>query len=201
MAEQSTPSTSTTKRAASATKRSTAAKKAAATRSRTQAAEARKRSTAAKKAAETRRELARTPVDRAQEYVERAVLVPVGAAFVARDTLVATVDGVRKLSRESAEKELAAQGKRLRSDLKRFERRGKSERKRLEREVRKARRRVEREVTSLRRDVTKQAIVRRRGVAAQADLLTARAQNLLQTGLTRGTRTATHAQERASDVV
>ena len=78
MAEQT--NTATTKRTANATKRSTTAKKAAATRSRNQAAAARKRSTAAKKAAATRAELAKTPVDRAQEYAERAVLVPVGAA-------------------------------------------------------------------------------------------------------------------------
>src|SRR3954469_15122227 len=55
---------SQTRTKAAATNRSTAAKKAAATRARNQAAEASKRSTAAKKAAETRRELARGPVDR-----------------------------------------------------------------------------------------------------------------------------------------
>ena len=82
MAEQT--NTAATKRTANATKRSTTAKKAAATRSRNQAAAARKRSTAARKAAETRRELAKTPVDIAQEYAERAVLVPVGALLVAR---------------------------------------------------------------------------------------------------------------------
>src|ERR671929_91783 len=57
--------TATTQRKTTATKRSTAAKKAAQTRSANQAAEARKRTAAAKKAAETRRELAQTAVDQA----------------------------------------------------------------------------------------------------------------------------------------
>ena len=124
MAEQT--NTAATKRTANATKRSTTAKKAAATRSRNQAAAARKRSTAAKKAAATRAELAKTPVDRAQEYAERAVLVPVGALLVARDNVAATVEGLRETvtSREKAEKELVARRKRLQADIKRFERRG-----------------------------------------------------------------------------
>src|SRR5215208_1579983 len=100
MAEQTSTAnaanTATTRRAANATKRSTTAKKAAATRSRNQAAAARKRSTAARKAAATRAELAKTPVDRAQEYAERAVLVPVGALLVARDNVAATVEGLRE---------------------------------------------------------------------------------------------------------
>src|SRR5512133_3900248 len=136
MAEQtSTPTTATTRRAATATTRSTTAKKAAATRSRNQAAAARKRSAAARKAAATRAELAKTPVDRAQEYAERAVLVPAGALFVARDNAVATVEGLREgvTSREKAEKELAATRKRVQADIKRFERRGRTERNRVER--------------------------------------------------------------------
>src|ERR1700752_699000 len=97
MAEQTpTTSTASTKRTANATKRSTTAKKAAATRSRNQAAAARKRSTAAKKAAATRAELTKTPVDIAQEYAERAVLVRVGALLVARDSVVTTVEGLRE---------------------------------------------------------------------------------------------------------
>src|SRR3954452_14902756 len=119
MAEQtSTANTATTRRAANATKRSTTAKKAAATRSRNQAAAARKRSTSARKAAATRAELANTPGDRAQEDAEpaataadlgrrpvdgaqesaqRAVLVPVGALLVARHTVAATVEGLREI--------------------------------------------------------------------------------------------------------
>jgi hypothetical protein len=199
MADQSpTPNTASTTRAANATKRSTAARKGAATRSRTRAAEARKRSTAARKAAETRAELAKTPVDRAQEYAERAVLIPVGAVFTARDKAIATVEELAKSvsTREKAEKELAARRKRLESDLKRFERRGRTERNRVERQVKKTRTRVERELRQRRNRVEREIRSTRKDVAAQADLLGARAQNLVQTGITRGTQVATKVQER-----
>ena len=197
MAEQSTPTTTAT-----ATKRSTAAKKAAATRSRNQAAAARKRSTAAKKAAETRRELAKTPVDRVQEYAERAVLIPVGAALVARDNVIATVEELRGsfATREQAEKELAARRKRLQSDLKRFERRGRTERNRIERQVKKARTRVERELRQRRTRVERELRSTRKDFGAQADVLTARVENLVQTGITRGTQVATRIQERVASV-
>jgi hypothetical protein len=193
MAEQSTPAT---------TKRSTTAKKAAATRSRNQAAAARKRSTAARKAAETRRELAKTPVDRVQEYAERAVLIPVGAALVVRDNVIATVDELRTslATREKAEKELAAQRKRLESDLKRFERRGRTERNRVERRVKKARTRVERELRQRRTRVEREIRSTRKDFGAQADVLGARVENIVQTGITRGTQVATKLQERVASV-
>jgi hypothetical protein len=200
MAEQT--STATTKRTANATKRSTTAKKAAATRSRNQAAAARQRSTAAKKAAETRRELTKTPVDRVTEYAERAVLIPVGAALVARDNVISTVEGLRTSlsSRERAEQELAAQRKRIGTDLKRFERRGRTERNRVERRVKKARTRVERELRQRRTRVEREIRSNRKDVSAQADLLGARVENLLQTGITRGTQVATKVQERVAGV-
>jgi hypothetical protein len=200
MAEQT--STATVKRTANATKRSTTAKKAAATRSRNQAAAARKRSTAAKKAAETRRELAKTPVDRVTEYAERAVLIPVGAALVARDSVVSTVEQLRTnlATREQAEKELAAQRKRLEADLKRFERRGRTERNRVERRVKKTRTRVERLLRQRRTRVERDIRSTRKDVGAQADLLGARVENIVQTGITRGTQVATKVQERVGSV-
>ena len=199
MADQSTATTTHT---ANATKRSTTAKKAASTRSRNQAAAARKRSTAAKKAAETRRELAKTPVDRVQEYAERVVLIPVGAALVARDNVLATVEELRTslATREQAEKELAARRKRLQSDLKRFERRGRTERNRVERRVKKARTRVERELRQRRSRVEREIRSTRKDVGAQADVLSARVENLVQTGITRGTQVATRIQERVASV-
>jgi hypothetical protein len=203
MAEQTpTANTATTKRTANAARRSTTAKKAAATRSRNQAAAARKRSTAAKKAAETRAELAKTPVDRVQEYAERAVLIPVGAALVARDSMIAGVDELRTslASREKAEKELAAQRKRIQSDLKRFERRGRTERNRVERRVKKARTRVERELRQRRTRVERELRSTRKDFGAQADLLGARVENIVQTGITRGTQVATAIQERVANV-
>jgi hypothetical protein len=49
-----------------------------------------KRSAAAKKAAATRQELAKTG------YAERAVLIPLGAVLTARDVAMATVEGAEK---------------------------------------------------------------------------------------------------------
>ena len=171
MAENTATTTSRTQtlRKTTATGRSTAAKKAAATRARNQATEARKRSTAAKKAAETRRELERTPVERYVDFAGRAVTIPVGAALVARDNVVELA--ARYSSLDKVERELRARQRRFESGLKKFERRGTTVRDRFE-----------------------------RGLGAQAGLVSARAQNLVQTGITAGTQGAAKAAERVARV-
>jgi hypothetical protein len=78
------------------------------------------------------------------DYAERAVLIPVGAALIARDRVVETVNDT--VSTYSSSSKTQAQ-------LRRFERRGATARNRLEREVRKARVRVERELRQRRRIV------------------------------------------------
>ena len=78
------------------------------------------------------------------DYAERAVLIPVGAALLARDRVVSGVSDT--LSTYSSSSKTQAQ-------LRRFERRGLTARNRLEREVRKARVRVERELRQRRRVV------------------------------------------------
>jgi hypothetical protein len=76
-------------------------------------------------------------------YAERAVLIPVGAALIARDRVVSGVnDTITSYSSTS----------RAQAQLRKFERRGSTARKRLEREVRKARTSVERELRKRRRD-------------------------------------------------
>ena len=75
-------------------------------------------------------------------YAESAVLIPVGAALVARDRVVNTVTDT--ISTYSSSSKTQAQ-------LRRFERRGVTARKRLEREVRKARVRFERQLRQRRR--------------------------------------------------
>src|SRR3954449_28077 len=146
MAETSaTTNRSQTRRKAAATDRSTAAKKAAATRARNQATEARKRSTAAKKAAETRRELQRTPVERYVDFAGRAVTIPVGAALVARDNVVALTTKYDSL--DKVERELR---RRVETDLRRFERRGTTARDRFERDLGRRRERVERDLRTIR---------------------------------------------------
>lgn len=76
-------------------------------------------------------------------YAERAVLIPVGAALIARDRLLARV---RDLPRDPSHANSRAQ-----AQLRRFERRGTSARNDLEREARRTRVRLERELRRRRR--------------------------------------------------
>ncbi len=87
-----------------------------------------------------------TRVDQVQQIAERAVLVPVGAGLIVRDTLVSNVRGLTtKIStRDGVERE-----------LKRYERRGASARNRFERQVRKTRTRFERDLRQRRKSVEK----------------------------------------------
>jgi hypothetical protein len=191
-----TTSTAATNRKTATTKRSTAAKKAAQTRSANRAAEARKRTASAAKAAETRAENAKKPVEKVQEkvtdYAERAVSVQVGAALLARDAVVEAVDGLRgaiPTSPKQAEQELKLRRQRaiagLEAEFKRFERRGTS-----------ARKQVRSDVKSLRSDLSKQVT----NVAAPSKYVSARVENLVQTGLTAGQKAATTVQERIASI-
>lgn len=179
--------TATTTRKASTAKRSTAAKKAAATRSRNQAATARRRSAAAAKAAATRAENAKTPVDRGVEYAEKAVLVPVGAVLVARDNVVSSVEELRTRYSTPAKAQ---------RELRRFERRGTTARNRLEREVRKTRTKFERELRQRRTRLQRDLRTRTKTV----DLAQARVENVVQTGITSVTQLSTEIQKRIASV-
>jgi hypothetical protein len=76
------------------------------------------------------------------DYAERAVLIPVGAALIARDRVVSSVTDTLSIYSSSTKTQ---------QQLRRFERRGATARNRLEREVRKARVRVERQLRQRRR--------------------------------------------------
>ena len=78
------------------------------------------------------------------DYAERAVLIPVGAALIAREKVVASVNDT--ISSYGSTSKAQAQ-------LRRFERRGATARNRLEREIRKARVRVERQLRQRRREI------------------------------------------------
>ena len=78
-------------------------------------------------------------------YAERAVLIPVGAALIARDKLAA---GVSDLPRDPATANAKAA-----AQLRKFERRGTSARNGLEREARRTRVRLERELRKRRGDL------------------------------------------------
>jgi hypothetical protein len=76
------------------------------------------------------------------DYAERAVLIPVGAALIARELVVDSVSDTVSTYSSSTKTQ---------AHLRKFERRGATARNRLEREVRKARVRVERELRQRRR--------------------------------------------------
>jgi hypothetical protein len=90
------------------------------------------------------------------DYAERAVLIPVGAALIARERVASTVSDTISVYSSTAKTQ---------AQLRRFERRGITARKRLEREVRKARVRVERELRQRRREIesTVNDLEKRRG--------------------------------------
>jgi hypothetical protein len=111
----------------------------------TKAKSARTRSVHQTKSAIRQTETAtRNTVDVFGDYTERAVLIPVGAALIARDRVFSTVNDA--ISSYGSTTKAQAQ-------LRRFERRGNTARNRLEREVRKARVRFERELRQRRREL------------------------------------------------
>lgn len=143
--------------------RAKAARKAPARKPAKATAKAASRRTSASKAKATRAKAARTRAVHSAEstvrqsqtasretagvfgdYAERAVLIPVGAALIARDRVVSSVSDT--FSAYST-------GTKAQAQLRRFERRGATARKRLEREVRKARVRFERELRQRRREI------------------------------------------------
>jgi hypothetical protein len=137
---QTTPASAKTRRstASKTAARAKTAKRATASRTSSSSASA-KRSTQAVKNGTV------------SSYAERAVLIPVGAALIAREQVLArvndTIDNYATPSKANAQ-------------LRKFERRGNTARNRFEREVRKTRVRVEREVRQTRGRVERE--VRRR---------------------------------------
>jgi hypothetical protein len=167
-----------------ATKRSTAAKKASAPRRRTATKRTTTRATT-RSATRTAQAVApKTPVERVQSYAEKAVVIPVGAALVARDNLIATVEDLRGryATVEAAQRTIGA-------DLKKFERRGTRARKNVEREMRKARTRLERTLRQNRRRARRQATSTRKD-----------AENLVQSGVNAGAGIAERVSERVASI-
>lgn len=176
---------STTTRSTAATRRSTTAKKAATTRARGRAAAARSR---AQSRAETVTRPQRNVIG---DYAERAVLIPVGAALIARDNVVSTVNDVLSSYSTTAKAQ---------TQLRRFERRGNTARNRLERQVRKTRTRFERELRQRRRRLERTINRRRtttaRDLSKQVEQASAQFENAVQTGIKEGTQLASRVQER-----
>lgn len=106
-------------------------------------AKPRKPAATAKRAPAARSAAARGAVPATSSYAERAVLIPVGAALIARDRVISGVNDTISIYSSPS---------RTQAQLRKFERRGYTARKRLEREVRKARTSVERELRKRRQD-------------------------------------------------
>ena len=121
---------------------------------------------------------------RAAELAEKAVLVPVGATLIARDRMMSTLEDIRKTysTRKKAEQE-----------LRRFERRGSSA---LKRVARPTRTRVERELRQRRARLEKELKTRTDPVMRNAEFVTARVENAVQSGRTAATQASTKVQER-----
>jgi hypothetical protein len=103
-------------------------------------------------------------------YAERAVLIPVGAALIAREQVVARVNDTIGTFGTPAK---------ANAQLRKFERRGYTARNRLEREVRKTRVRVEREVRQTRGRVEREVRQRRRDGEDLANRVQERILNLV----------------------
>ncbi|MGH2912877.1 MAG: hypothetical protein ACRDJ3_10445 [Solirubrobacteraceae bacterium] len=104
--------------------------------------------------------------DTLSSYAERAVLIPVGAALIARERVVETIDSYSTPSKANAQ-------------LRKFERRGHTARSRVEREIRKTRVRVEREVRQTRGRVEREVTRRKRDGEELASRVQERILNLV----------------------
>ena len=143
------------------TQRKATAQKAAATRRRNAA----KRSRSARKAAETRAQAELNTLQVVQAQAERAVLIPVGATLVARDSVI---EAVKPLADSTTrDQELNKLQKRVSTNLRRFERRGTTARNRAVREVKRTRTRVERELRQRRNQAVRTVKSNRREVEKQ----------------------------------
>jgi hypothetical protein len=118
------------------------------------------------------------------DYAERAILIPVGAALLARERVISTVSDT--LTTYSSTAKAQAQ-------LRRFERRGTTARNRLEREVRKARVRFERELRQRRRELEQ----RTKSLSTQVE----QTQSQIESAVKDGADLANRVQERILSLV
>jgi hypothetical protein len=139
----------TTARTPNGRRTGSAARSNGASRTRAGSPKATAKASSARRSTGPARPAARSTTVLVGDYAERAILIPVGAALIARDLVVSSVnDAISSYSTPS----------KAQTQLRKFERRGTTARNRLEREVRKTRTRLERELRQRRRELD-----RRRG--------------------------------------
>ena len=185
---------------------SSAAKKTVRPRRASSAGASKARATAARssgasksKPAAARTNSTRSTTDLVGDYAERAVLIPVGAALLARERVVSSVtDTISSYSSPAK-----AQGQ-----LRKFEHRGSAARTRMEREVRKTRTRVERELRERRREldqqrerITKEVNSRVEQTQSQIEKTQAQIEDALRARLEEGADLANRVQERVLSLV
>jgi hypothetical protein len=143
------------------TQRKASAQKAAATRRRNAA----RRRQSARRAAETRAKAELNALQVVQAQAERAMLIPVGAALLARDSVI---DAAKPYAdSETRDRELDKLQKRIATNLRKFERRGSTARNRAVRGAKRTRTRVERELRQRRNRTLRTVKQNRRGFEKQ----------------------------------
>jgi hypothetical protein len=150
------------------------------------------RSTGGARGTASRTAASRTPVEIIGDYAERAVLIPVGAALVAREQVASSLGDV--ISSYSTPTRAQVQ-------LRRFEHRGSTARSRLEREVRKTRTRVERELRERRRELERRREDFTKSLSAQVEQTQTQIEDALRARLDDGADLANRLQERVSSLV
>jgi hypothetical protein len=141
----------------------------------------------------------RSTTDLVGDYAERAVLIPVGAALLARERVVSSVtDAISTYSSPT----------KAQSQLRKFEHRGSAARTRMEREVRKTRTRVERELRERRRELdrqrerlTKEVTSKVEQTQSQIEKTQAQIEDALRTRLEEGADLVNRVQERVLNLV
>lgn len=165
----------------------------------TRATAARSRGASKGKPAAARTSSTRSTTDLVGDYAERAVLIPVGAALLARERVVSSVTDTISTYSSPAKAQ---------SQLRKFEHRGSAARTRMEREVRKTRTRVERELRERRREldqqrerITKEVTSRVEQTQSQIEKTQAQIEDALRTRLEEGADLASRVQERVLSLV
>jgi len=122
-----------------------------------------------------------TRVEHVQQLAERAVLVPVGAGLMVRDSLVSNVRGLtsKYTTRQGVERELKRYERRGATARNRFERQVRRTRTRFERDLRQRRKTVERTVKQNRRKLEREVRSVRKDFEKQSGSLTTRVEKLV----------------------
>jgi hypothetical protein len=165
----------------------------------TRATAARSRGASKSKPTAARTNSTRSTTDLVGDYAERAVLIPVGAALLARERVVSSVtDAISSYSTPT----------KAQSQLRKFEHRGSAARTRMEREVRKTRTRLERELRERRREldqqrerITKEVTSRVEQTQSQIEKTQAQIEDALRARLEEGADLASRVQERVLSLV